>query len=285
MLSRSRLLLSASRQVYYNKIGYISQRCQFDPLTDIESFGLFSSPVIPDSCKQNPITQHELSAEARTGDVILWSGQGFASECIRYATQSAFSHASLLIRGTIQRDGNVYGEQDKVSVFQATASNLKEMVNNELKDAGKYKVQLTPLDLNIKENYAEREHGVYVKLDINENIRKEIEEEIKKFASETIGDDYDHTKWFAIHIADILREAIFKKMKIHRDKYVCSDLVASAYQKAGILSKNPKSMTYVPGSFCDEQSLDVWMYKAKIIPLVNRHLHQGALQNGKFIKS
>lgn len=268
----------------------------------LERDTLFDIIKVPGVAKQNiddPIGYMELLRTAQTGDIICWSSDHPTSKSIRYLTQSAFSHVTMVVRGNVGKFG--IQNDNTLHLYHSTGASFYEIINGvQQPKKVTLKVTLTPLEEHVRVYY--KEHGavgVYFKLNRSANKDKKfstkiLDEKMKKFALKNMGKEYNTAtqEWlqhigFDINVEDFIRQRFFDLPNSDetRNTFICTDLIVCAYMMCGILPPKPRSMTYMPGSFCQEQCIYGWEYTSGFFPIVNKHIlpKKVYLDTGRFI--
>ncbi len=177
-----------------------------------------------------------LRAALRTGDLVLFSGKGGASAGIKWATFSRWSHVGMIV---------VLPEYDLVTVWESsTIATLPDIDTN----APNKGVQLVPLSGRL-EQY-DGEIAVRQLQDVEfsqENIRS-----LMQLRRELAGRKYEEEKLQLICAA---WDHAFGRNTEDLSSLFCSELVAEAYQRLGLLDEDKPSNEYVPADFSDRREL------------------------------
>ncbi|MFP5383472.1 MAG: hypothetical protein ACLGHG_05325 [Gammaproteobacteria bacterium] len=170
---------------------------------------------------------HAILAEARTGDLVLFSGRGLVSGTIRLFTGSRWSHVGLVLRG---HDG---------TLLMLEATNTDEAVDITLGRAicGVQLVQLA-------EKLANYDGVVVLR-------RLEMDERPEGF-DELVRDMAELWRWRAYK--DFTTTLLLDLLTANRlpqrvDRVFCSELVAEVYKRLGVMCRGVRSSRYVPGDF------------------------------------
>jgi hypothetical protein len=168
--------------------------------------------------------------EIHTGDILLFSGNGGISFAIKRLTFSKWSHVAMAVRSE---------EWDLVLCWESTSlSNLPDVETNEILQG----VQLVPLSERVK-NY---DGGVSVR-HLEPKLTKKKARALMQFRREMSGRPYeqnylelfraayDHGPWHQ-NVEDL--SSLF-----------CSELVAEAYQRMGLISHDAASNEFTPSDF------------------------------------
>jgi PH domain/Permuted papain-like amidase enzyme, YaeF/YiiX, C92 family len=166
------------------------------------------------------ISVGDFLSEVTTGDILLFRGNAFASRIQRLATRGQYDHVALLFKNS-----------GIVGFLEAT--------------------KVTGVCLVLWDEFIERNWNllfsriVYRKLTVKN--QDEAIFDIKEFIMDTQGKRFN---------ASVIK-LIIKKETNEDEGYFCSELVATAYKKAGILPKNIYSSRYWPGNFADERPINL----------------------------
>lgn len=174
--------------------------------------------------------------QLKTGDLVLFSGEGLLSKIVKVATNSKWSHIGLII----------YDEAfDMLTVWESTTlSNTKDMISNQFVRG----VQITPLSnrlLNYKGEMAVRI--------LRNRVTAPYQKKLAKLRRELRGRDYEHNK------LDLLLAAYdgpFGFAKEDLSSVFCSELVAAAYMAMDLLLTGATSASeYTPADFSSSRNL------------------------------
>ncbi len=180
------------------------------------------------------VDYEDLRGLLKTGDIVLFSGRGFISRLIRLTTRSRFSHVGLVLK---------FHGYDPVFLWESTAiSNIKDAFSGKLK----YGVQITLLSERIAHYEGEcaiRQLGNYL-------IAPEQTAELNKLRRELKCRPYEKSK------KELIKSAIDNfgsENKEDLSSIFCSELVAEAYQRLGLLNEDKASNEYLPGDFSENR--------------------------------
>eukprot|EP00347_Sterkiella_histriomuscorum_P001620 403371331 len=175
--------------------------------------------------KTNRLNVQKFMQTVDTGDILLFQSKAMASKVQRMLTRSDYDHIALLIKY----------DNSKIVIFES------------LRDQG---VQVCQWDKFINMNWHDMYHKiVYRKLFFPRT--KMFHEGLEDFMKQSIG------KRFKINAAKLLRQKCDSDNSqiIKDDKgYFCSELVASAYKRLGILDQERAASKYWPGDFSQENA-------------------------------
>ena len=157
----------------------------------------------------------DIHDQLQTGDVLLFSGRGFASLLIRLRTWSWSSH-----------DGMVYRANKRVYVWESTRLTGKDGEQTSLlSERGKtYNGKI-----RVRRLYTMRDYKFYQTI---EDLRAEVK-----------GTKYERNWWELLGAAAIWRNVA------NLCYLFCSELVALAFKRWKILKNGVPENEYVPGDF------------------------------------
>ena len=176
-----------------------------------------------------------IRSKLQTGDIVLFSGKGGISTGIKWMTDSKWSHVGMVI--------NV-PEWDFVLLWESTTlSSLRDLETGTARKG----VQLVPLSERIQSYNGEASvrHLTCQRTPQMANTLSALRKEVKgrpyeEYETELIKAAYDGP--LGANTEDL--RTLF-----------CSELVAEAYQRMGILSEDPASNEYTPKDFSEAGKL------------------------------
>lgn len=178
----------------------------------------------------------DIRAKLKTGDIVLFSGKGFISAGIKFATRSKWSHVGMVI---------ILPEYDFVVLWESTTlSKTKELKSGALKRG----VQIVPLSERIKN------HDGDVAIRSLEGIEFDSGtlQSLMSFRKEIAGRDYEKDQ---IELLKSAYDGPFGGNEEDLSTLFCSELCAEAYQRLGLLSEDKPSNEYTPADFSDKKDL------------------------------
>lgn len=180
------------------------------------------------------VDYEDIRAGLKTGDIALFSGKSFISRLIRLTTRSRFSHVGLILR---------FHGYDSVFLWESTAlSNVKDAFSGKLK----YGVQITLLS----ERIAHYDGECAIRQLGNCFIAPEETAELNKLRRELKGRPYEKSK------KELIKSAVDNfgsENKEDLSSVFCSELVAEAYQRLGLLNEDKPSNEYLPSDFSQDR--------------------------------
>ena len=176
-----------------------------------------------------------LRPSLKTGDVVLFSGKGGISTGIKWFTNSKWSHVGMVLR---------LPEWDAVLIWESTT--LSDIADIE---SGKERkgVQIVPLSERIKKYKGE----VSIRL-LDTERTPEMLKELSLLRAEIKNRPYEEDK---IELIKAAYDGPFGANKEDLSSLFCSEMVAEAYQRMGLLPEKPASNEYTPKDFSDAKKL------------------------------
>jgi len=168
----------------------------------------------------------KLRHELKTGDVILFSGRGVVSAAIKLFTRSRYSHVGMVIR---------IEEWDIVLVMESTTLTDVADVDEGIPRRG---VQIVPLSTRIHQY----DGSVWI-APIKRRLNDEQIATLVRFRHEIQGKYYEQSMTELIKSA---WDGPWGKNDADLSSIFCSELVAEAFQRIGLLPINPPANEYKP---------------------------------------
>jgi len=182
----------------------------------------------------------DIRHDIKTGDLVLFSGKGGISEGIKLFTVSKWSHVAMALR---------VPEWELVLVWESTTvSNLKDVVDG----VAKRGVQLVVLSDRIRTYKGEVSIRHLRGIDVNSDGH--ARDALRALRSEVRNRPYEEDK------LQLIRATLDGPFGIGENdadlsSLFCSELIAEAYQRMGLLPSEPPSNEYTPKDFSDKGSL------------------------------
>ena len=171
----------------------------------------------------------------KTADIILFSGKGGISEWIKWFSVSRWSHVGMALRST---------EWDTLLLWESTT--LSSVADVELKRCIRG-VQLVPLSARVR-GY----RGDIAVRHLSEPVTHSMRAELRDFRHEVRGRPYERNY---IELIKAAYDGPFGGNLEDLSSLFCSELVAEAYQRMGLLPDAPEGMPsneYTPHDFSTE---------------------------------
>ena len=184
-----------------------------------------------------------------TGDIVLFSGKGGISTGIKWFTQSKWSHVGMVLR---------LPEWDAVLIWESTT--LDDVAEIESGKARKG-VQIVPLSERLRKYPGEASIRL-LKADRTPEMLKDL----SLLRAEVKGRPYEKDK---LELFKAAYEGPFGDNVEDLSSLFCSELIAEAYQRMGLLSDKKPSNEYTPKDFSDEGKLK--LLKGKLQKEVTVH--------------
>jgi len=186
----------------------------------------------------------DIRSDLKTGDILLFSGKGGISDGIKFFTLSKYSHV-----------GMVYKLEDpfdpKGSLFCWESTTL-----NDLKDADSGKltkgVQRVELSERLERCFA-KGYEISVR-QLSNPLTDTMVRALNQFRHDVSGRPYETNK---IELLKSAYDGLFGDNKEDLSSLFCSELVAEAYQKMGLLTEQLPSNEYIPKDFSEERTLSL----------------------------
>ncbi len=173
----------------------------------------------------------------KTGDIVLFSGKGGISTGIKWFTHSRWSHVGMVLR---------LPEWDAVLLWESTTLGNLTDVESGREHKG---VQLVPLSERIHKYQGEASIRL---LDIERT--PEMLKELSLLRSEVKGRPYEKDK---IELFKAAYDGPFGANREDLSSLFCSEMVAEAYQRMGLLGEKKPSNEYTPKDFSDAGKLRI----------------------------
>lgn len=184
----------------------------------------------------------DIRSELKTGDILLFSGKGGVSDGIKFFTLSRYSHV-----GMVYKFADPLDPQGSVFCWESTT-----LINLKDADTGKLTkgVQRVELSERLERCFA-KGYEISVR-PLSKALTEDMVKALNTFRHEVSGRKYETNK---IELLKAAYEGIFGENKEDLSSLFCSELVAEAYQKMGLLTEELPSNEYIPKDFSEEKSL------------------------------
>ncbi len=173
---------------------------------------------------------------------LLFSGKGGISDGIKFFTLSKYSHVGMVYRFEDPRD-------PRGSVFcweSTTLCDLKDAETGKLTKG----VQRVELSERLERCFS-KGYEISVR-QLSQALTDNMVRVLNDFRHEVSGRPYETNK---IQLLKAAYDGIFGDNKEDLSSLFCSELVAEAYQKMGLLTERLPSNEYIPKDFSEEKSL------------------------------
>lgn len=184
------------------------------------------------------IKYQSIRKELKTGDIVLFSGKGGISTGIKWGTLSKWSHVGMVLK---------LPEYDFVTVWESTTLSNTIDLDKNIPRKG---VQLVPLSARVS-GY-DGDIAVRKLTGINE---AEIDlDALMMLRKEVSGRPYEESK---IELIKAAYDGPLGRNSEDLSSLFCSELVAEAYQRLGLLSEQKPSNEYTPADFSEKKGLSL----------------------------
>lgn len=186
----------------------------------------------------------DIRSQLKTGDILLFSGKGGISEGIKFFTVSKWSHVGMVYRFSDPLDA-------KGSVFcweSTTLSNLADADTSKLTKG----VQRVELSERLERCFAAG-YEISVR-QLSKPLDENMIRALNDFRHEVSGRPYEKDK---IELLKSAYDGIFGENKEDLSSLFCSELVAEAYQRMGLLTEKKPSNEYTPKDFSSGKTLSL----------------------------
>ena len=185
-----------------------------------------------------------LRDKIKTGDIVLFSGKGGISTGIKWATSSKWSHVGMIY---------CIPEHNLVLLWESTTlSNIEDIDEKRAKKG----VQLVPFSERLL-----KYNGEFAVRMLSKDLDSTQLQKLVEFRTEVRGRDYEKSE---IELVKSAYDGPFGKNQEDLSSLFCSELVAEAYQRMGLLpeAKVKPSNEYTPSDFSSQANLND-------LPLIN----------------
>lgn len=186
----------------------------------------------------------EIRKQLKTGDILLFSGKGGISDGIKFFTLSRYSHV-----GMVYRLSHTLDPQDTLFCWESTTlSDLKDADSGKLTKG----VQRVELSERLERCFA-RGYEISVR-PLSMPLTEQMVLALNNFRHQVSGRPYEKDK---IELLKAAYDGLFGDNKEELSSLFCSELVAEAYQKMGLLNEKIPSNEYIPKDFSNEKHLNL----------------------------
>lgn len=191
------------------------------------------------------IYDEQMRAELKTGDIVLFSGKGGISAGVKWATLSRWSHVGMILK---------LPEYDFVTVWESTTLSSLVDLDTQVPRKG---VQLVPLSARIKDYDGE----IAVRQLDGVTFEDSDIQELIKLRHEVAGRPYEK------NVIELIKAAYDGPLGRNTEDLTslfCSELVAEAYQRLGLLSEDKPSNEYTPCDFSEKKKEKLKLLKGSL---------------------
>ncbi len=180
----------------------------------------------------------EVRGQLKTGDIVLFSGKGGISAGIKWATLSRWSHVGMIMN---------LEEYDIVTVWESTTLSSLTDLDTQIPRKG---VQLVPLSARMDSYGGEIAIRQLQEVDLGPADVKKL----MAFRKEVKGRKYEEDK---IELIKAAYDGPLGRNAEDLSSLFCSELVAEAYQRLGLLDEEKPSNEYTPADFSEKTVLSL----------------------------
>ncbi|MEZ5300923.1 MAG: hypothetical protein R3F11_09765 [Verrucomicrobiales bacterium] len=174
----------------------------------------------------------EIRPQLRTGDIALFSSRtSFFSKVIRWATGSRWSHVGMVVH---------ISEWDVTLLWESNTSNKFSDVSDGI---GKCGVQLLVLSEVLREYDGTI---AFRHLDVSDDVRSGFVPKLRELREEVRNRPYEKD-FFSL--ASVPFQFLYRWKKKDLASLFCSELVAEAYLRMGLITEARASSAFAPGDF------------------------------------
>ena len=175
------------------------------------------------------VSYEKIRDRVNTGDIILFSGKGGISAGIKWFTGSKWSHVGMALK---------LPGWDVILIWESTTlSKLKDMESGEERQG----VQLVPLSERL-----EKYDGDACIRFLDKKITKKMHKKLADLRQELKNRPYEENK---IELIKSAYDGFLGDNEEDLSSLFCSELVAEAYQRIGLLPEDIPSNEYTPKDF------------------------------------
>ena len=178
----------------------------------------------------NKMRYDQMRPLLQTGDIVLFSGKGPISTGIKFATGSKWSHVGMVF---------VLPEYDFVCIWESTTlSSITDLDTNKAKKG----VQLVPLRERVNQYQGEIAVRKLQGVDLNAVALNRLNQLRKELSARP----YEQNK------IELIKSAYDGPLGLNQaclSSLFCSELVAEAYQRLGLIDEFSPSNEYTPADF------------------------------------
>ena len=193
-------------------------------------------------------TYEDIRGDLKTGDIVLFGGKGFISWVIQKVTKSEYSHVGMIIR----IDGF-----DFVALWESTTLNDTPDIYHKKRKG----VQIVQLSERLK-GYKGK---VVVRMLHDFEFGEEQEKILADLRKEVNNAPYEKN-WLSLAKSALDKTFVGKNKKKDLSSLFCSELVAEAYMRLGLIEDNQVSSEYTPADFSEKE--DIKLLKGVLGPEV-----------------
>jgi len=198
---------------------------------------------------QPTVSYESIRSQLDTGDLIFFSGLSRASRSIQWVTRSRWSHIGLVVRFT---------EWDQVVLWESTPVNDVKDVFSGRETVG---VQCVFLSERLK-----RFPGGAALRQLRVQRTQQMLEALRDFRADMRGRPYETS---TIELALAAYDGPFGRNEEDLSSIFCSELVAEAYQRMGLLDPGMAANEYTPADFSERRTRGIQLLQGELGPEIS----------------
>ncbi len=179
----------------------------------------------------------------KTGDIVLFSGKGAISHSIKLVTKSKWSHVGMVLQ---------YTGLEAVFLWESTKpSGVNEAIDGKAKRG----VQLALLSDRLRDYVQNHDGQAAIRILKGYAVNGNDYEKLMAFRQKVKNRPYEKDK---IELIKAAYDGPFGQNEEDLSSLFCSELVAEAYQKLGLLKEPPQGLPsneFVPKDFAEKRGL------------------------------
>ena len=209
-----------------------------NPRIEFFSSSKISSPVIPELAPRNfwkvsHIANQELTSVAQTGDIVLFSGKNMQSNILKGLMGSKYDHVGMLVR---------YPKSGQLVLFESLQGKgvCRWDWNNLTAKGSEY----------WQKSYSKVVYRRLLGVERDENFINTLQ----NFMQQTAGMPYRLTVGSIVQAEqhERIEGSIRKEIKLVNNGFFCSELIALALKRLGLIDGSIAPNKYWPGNFSTE---------------------------------
>jgi len=176
------------------------------------------------------VNYDDIRDELNTGDIVLFSGKGGFSDLIKFFSDSKWSHVGMVVKSE---------ELDMILLWESTG--LSDL--NDIEDGvAKQGVQTVALSARIEDYNG----NISVRKFLGD-VSPGMHSALRAFRKESKNKDYEKSRWELAN--SLLDFAWLKENEEDFSSFFCSELVAEALEKMGIMNGDLAANEFIPKDF------------------------------------
>jgi hypothetical protein len=173
----------------------------------------------------------------KTGDIILFSGKGLLSTGIKIGSACHWSHVGMIVR---------FKKPDVVLLYQSSPLSKVHDYTHKSPKPG--------VQINLFSETCEHYNGDIALRRLKYDLSDEMLDSLSAFRQEMKHRSFETNK---LEIIKSVYDGPFGKNETDLSSLFCSELIAEAYQRMGLLNQNLASNEFTPKDFSEKGSLEL----------------------------